>query len=99
MSAAASIALSAFVAASCAACLAASFSSFVAFGVPSIAANLTFLALSISNLAWAFWSNKVWALISAWFLRFAIATLFVSSFKIAWALAISAWYAAHASGV
>ena len=56
-------------------------------------------ALARSNFALAFCKRSVWALISAWFLRFAISTLFVSSFKIAWALAISAWYAAHASGV
>ena len=40
-------------------------------------------ALSKSNFAFAFCKRSVCALISAWFLRFAISTLFVSSFKIA----------------
>ena len=48
-------------------------------------------ALARSNFAFAFCKRSVCALISAWFLRFAISTLFVSSFKITWALATSAW--------
>ena len=48
-------------------------------------------ALARSNFALAFCKRSVCALISAWFLRFAISTLFVSSFKITLALATSAW--------
>ena len=57
----------------------------------AIASFSAFAALAKSNFAFAFCKRSVCALISAWFLRFAIATLFVSSFKISWALAISAW--------
>ena len=57
----------------------------------AIAAFSACAALARSNFAFAFCKRSVCALISAWFLRFAISTLFVSSFKITWALATSAW--------